>query len=69
MTNRSEFIIGTLAEVNNHSLQEWRDRTIQERLDIFVELMSVWQPNAKGIVRTACLVEVPRSSNGETDAA
>jgi hypothetical protein len=61
LTSRGEVLIGTPEEVESHSLQGWRDRTIQERLDIFVELMRIWHPDATGIARIAHIARVPES--------
>lgn len=56
---RGEILIGTVEEVHTEQAREWRERTAQERADLFVELIRTWRPDAPGLARTARIATVP----------
>ncbi len=52
--------IGDFDKLQESNLREWREKTHQERLDAFVELMRIWHPHAPRLDRTFTITTVPR---------
>jgi hypothetical protein len=47
----SDIRIGPAADLDRDLAKQWRDRTIQERADLFFELMRIWKADAPGHAR------------------
>lgn len=55
-----ELKFGAFDELQTDSLRDWRMRSHQERLDLFLELLKLWRPNAPGLSRTFAITSIPR---------
>ena len=55
----SNLVIGSVEELDRERARQWRDRTIQERADLFVELMLVWKADASGLARIIRITTCP----------
>jgi len=47
----SDLVIGSAEQLDRERARLWRERTHQERADLFVDLMRVWKPDAPGLAR------------------
>jgi hypothetical protein len=56
---RMTIVMGSVEELDAQRNREWRERTPQERLDLFIELLRIWKPNAPGLSRTFAITTVP----------